>query len=91
MGTVGQYDREAEIRERAYRLWNEEGQPEGQQVRHWLEAEAALLAERATLGKEARHAQSIAHHIAGEERSPSRRRKEREPHGRKHALTNQAT
>lgn len=31
-------DIEERIRERAYRLWIEEGQPEGSQERHWAEA-----------------------------------------------------
>lgn len=31
-------DKEERIRERAYRLWIEEGQPEGSQERHWEQA-----------------------------------------------------
>lgn len=31
-----------EIRERAYRLWQEEGCPEGRSVEYWLRAEADL-------------------------------------------------
>jgi hypothetical protein len=33
-------DRDAEIRELAYRLWQEEGCPQGYDVQHWLKAEA---------------------------------------------------
>jgi hypothetical protein len=33
-------DRDAEIRELAYRIWQEEGYPYGQEVQHWLKAEA---------------------------------------------------
>jgi hypothetical protein len=31
-------DREARIRERAYQLWIERGQPEGRSDEHWAEA-----------------------------------------------------
>jgi hypothetical protein len=31
---------DAEIRELAYRIWQEEGYPYGQEVQHWLKAEA---------------------------------------------------
>jgi DNA-binding response OmpR family regulator len=37
--------REQRVRERAYALWEREGRPEGEEVRHWAEAEAALRAE----------------------------------------------
>jgi hypothetical protein len=33
-------ERDAEIRELAYRIWQEEGYPYGQEVQHWLKAEA---------------------------------------------------
>ena len=33
-------ERNAEIRELAYRIWEEEGYPYGQEVQHWLKAEA---------------------------------------------------
>ncbi|MGO4570076.1 DUF2934 domain-containing protein [Rhizobium sp. 2YAF20] len=32
------YDREPEIRKRAYELWEQEGKPEGDDLRHWLMA-----------------------------------------------------
>lgn len=32
-------DRERRIRERAHRLWQEAGSPDGQQDAHWLQAE----------------------------------------------------
>ena len=32
------------VRERAYAIWEQEGRPEGQAERHWLEAEAAVRA-----------------------------------------------
>jgi hypothetical protein len=35
-------DRERRIRERAYLIWEHEGQPEGQADRHWQEAEREL-------------------------------------------------
>lgn len=33
-------ERDAEIRELAYRIWQEEGYPHGYDVQHWLKAEA---------------------------------------------------
>ena len=33
-------ERHAKIRELAYRIWQEEGYPDGQEVQHWLKAEA---------------------------------------------------
>jgi Protein of unknown function (DUF2934) len=33
-------ERDAKIRELAYRIWQEEGYPDGQEVQHWLKAEA---------------------------------------------------
>ena len=32
-------ERDAEIRELAYRIWQEEGYPHGHEVQHWLKAE----------------------------------------------------
>jgi hypothetical protein len=34
--------RERLIRERAYRIWQEEGRPEGRATQHWLRAEAEI-------------------------------------------------
>jgi hypothetical protein len=31
-------DREALIRRRAYAIWEEQGKPQGEDMRHWLEA-----------------------------------------------------
>ena len=33
-------ERDAEIRELAYRIWQEEGYPHGHEVQHWLKAES---------------------------------------------------
>ena len=38
-------DREDLIRERARRIWESEGQPDGQHLRHWSEATAQIEAE----------------------------------------------
>jgi Protein of unknown function (DUF2934) len=38
-------ERDAEIRELAYRIWQEEGYPHGHEVQHWLEAETIWLEE----------------------------------------------
>ena len=48
-------DKEMRVREIAYRLWEEEGHPEGAAQRHWLAAEAMLGAsdpERKTIESE---------------------------------------
>ena len=45
-------DREERIRAIAHRIWEEEGQPVGQEERHWRMAETVVLeeeAERASL------------------------------------------
>jgi hypothetical protein len=38
-------NREEQIRQLAYRLWQEAGYPEGDGVQHWLKAEAIWLEE----------------------------------------------
>jgi DUF2934 family protein len=38
-------DREVEIAERAYRIWEGEGRPVGRDLDHWLRAESELHAE----------------------------------------------
>jgi hypothetical protein len=38
-------NREEEIRQLAYRLWQEEGRPDGYDVQHWLKAETIWLEE----------------------------------------------
>ena len=35
-----------EIARRAYQIWEQEGQPKGCELVHWLKAEAELVAER---------------------------------------------
>ncbi len=35
-------DREARIRDRAYQIWEEEGQPEGRGAEHWAQAEREI-------------------------------------------------
>jgi hypothetical protein len=42
-----QESREQKIRDRAHRLWEAEGRPEGRGHEHWLEAERQVLAEEA--------------------------------------------
>lgn len=39
-------DRHAEIETRAYSLWEQEGQPEGKSLEHWLRAESQVEWER---------------------------------------------
>jgi hypothetical protein len=43
-------ERERRIRERAKRLWQEAGQPEGQDERFWLQAEQEVDAEDRSAG-----------------------------------------
>ena len=38
-------NRDEEIRQAAYKLWQEEGCPDGYDVQHWLKAETILLEE----------------------------------------------
>jgi hypothetical protein len=40
-----QSDRDARVREIAYSLWQDEGQPEGADSRHWFAAEALVDSE----------------------------------------------
>lgn len=37
------YDREETIRLRAYEIWENEGYPNGQDLRHWRQAEQEIL------------------------------------------------
>ena len=39
-------NRDEEIRQAAYKLWQEEGCPDGYDVQHWLRAEAIWLEEK---------------------------------------------
>jgi Protein of unknown function (DUF2934) len=40
----GGQPREQAIRERAYRIWEAEGRPDGKELDHWLRAEAEVIA-----------------------------------------------
>jgi hypothetical protein len=40
-----QMNRDEEIRQLAYRLWQEEGCPEGREIQHWIKAESIWLEE----------------------------------------------
>jgi hypothetical protein len=40
-------DRDEELRNRAYRIWESEGRPEGMEAEHWARAERELAAEAA--------------------------------------------
>jgi DUF2934 family protein len=44
-------NRDEEIRQVAYRLWQEEGCPDGYDVQHWLKAETISLEEKRTKNK----------------------------------------
>ncbi|MBB3309124.1 hypothetical protein FHT78_000853 [Rhizobium sp. BK196] len=45
---------EDRVRERAYAIWEKEGRPEGQDRRHWNEAEAELRGETTKVNEQAR-------------------------------------
>ncbi len=38
-------DKEARIRQRAYEIWQRQGQPQGREAEHWRQAEAEIMAE----------------------------------------------
>ena len=44
-GRIAMTDRTDRLRERAHRIWEERGQPEGRELEHWHEAEEQLLHE----------------------------------------------
>ena len=46
-----QITRDEEIRQIAYRLWQEAGCPNGYDVQHWLEAETIVLRKNRTQAK----------------------------------------
>jgi len=43
--------RDEEIRQLAYRFWQEDGCPDGQEVQHWLKAESIWLEEHRPKGE----------------------------------------
>ncbi|MBW9054989.1 DUF2934 domain-containing protein [Rhizobium mesosinicum] len=45
---------ENRVRERAYAIWEKEGRPEGQDRRHWKEAEVELRGETTKVNEQAR-------------------------------------
>jgi hypothetical protein len=45
-------DRHEEIRRRAYRIWEQEGSPEGEDLRHWSMAEAEFETSKEDAGGE---------------------------------------
>jgi len=50
---------EDRIRERAYRIWQSEGQPSGQHERHWFQAEEELAEGRPSVASRERDGQDI--------------------------------
>jgi hypothetical protein len=53
-------DRDARIRERAYYLWLEEGQPHGRDREHWRRAESEVIAAERSIEEERPPAKPIA-------------------------------
>lgn len=68
-------DREQEIRERAYRRWEQEGCPEGQADDHWRQAERELDGEES--GAAAAENGAVAGESAPAEASPRAARRPR--------------
>lgn len=52
-------DRDARIRERAYALWLEQGQPEGRDLEHWMAAEESIGGAEAPQPKDLEDTMSI--------------------------------
>jgi hypothetical protein len=63
-------DNNQKIRERAHRIWGEQGRPEGRHAEHWAHAESELQegldAESATEGSRSDEAEATAQDAAGE-------------------------
>jgi hypothetical protein len=55
---------EQEVRQIAYQIWEEQGHPQGQELEHWLKAEAAWQEKQAHATPSFQHA-SAAHKPAG--------------------------
>ncbi|EKX59724.1 hypothetical protein D516_0080 [Rhodobacter sp. AKP1] len=64
-------DREARIRQRAYELWEAEGQPAGRDQDYWLRAEAEIADDKpAPAAKAPRARKAKAEPAAGDEATP---------------------
>ncbi|PTM78137.1 hypothetical protein C8J29_10492 [Cereibacter johrii] len=76
-------DREARIRQRAYELWEAEGQPAGRDQDYWLRAEAELAEDKPVPAAKAPRARKAeAEPAAGDEaapKAPRARRTKAEP------------
>jgi Protein of unknown function (DUF2934) len=53
-GEAEMTDRDDLVRERAYQIWQERGQPEGSAEDHWFEAEREMAGETDKTAKETR-------------------------------------
>lgn len=56
----GMADREQQVRERAYAIWEQEGRPDGEDREHWLRAEAEIAAEDPLASNDAGQAEAQA-------------------------------
>lgn len=70
---------EDRVRERAYAIWEEEGRPDGEDLRHWSDAEAELRGETARADEQARRQIEETEAATGARPSPSRPRRRRAP------------
>jgi hypothetical protein len=61
-------DREEQIRQRAYRIWEREGRSEGSHEAHWQQAERELEDERAGAAGTAEHSEGSQRSAASTER-----------------------
>lgn len=52
-------DLNAQVRERAYAIWERENRPEGKHLDHWLCAQAEIEAERSSVGDRSNQPASV--------------------------------
>jgi len=74
-------DREERVRERAYQIWQREGEPHGRADEHWAQAEAEveleheLAADRAAAGRKPRSEAPLRGEPARKEKAPANSRR----------------
>jgi len=74
-------DREKRVRERAYQIWQREGDPHGRADEHWAQAEAEieledeLAADRAAAGQKPRSEAPLHGEPARKEKTPANSRR----------------
>lgn len=64
-------DRDQKIRERANKIWEEEGRPEGSHEKHWQRAEEQIAASEQTVSGDDTENWKVEAGLAADEKSPS--------------------